>query len=249
MDKEATFQIVAPNQNELMNKATGLIEQAERAVIASDSDLEKAADLVKFLRTLFKKAEKQRTDLTGPILATKTKIDAEYKKITIPVTNAIKSAERKMTAFMNKREALAQIERDKAIKEAEEKAIAEAEAAQATEGDAAADKVIEQVTSDIALVENTVIKTKVSGDYGATATSQKVRRWRVKDIRAIPMMFLMLDEPEIKTAVRNHKQRVDGLADEQGLKGKARDAYINEQMAAFQIDGLEFYFENKARVR
>lgn len=248
---EETFKIVAPDQNDLMNKSANLIEQAGRVIIKTDEDLEKSGDVVRFLRAIFKKAEIQRKELTTPLLSTKKKIDADYKKITDPITKAIKQVESVMTVFMNERERLLQIESDKVIKAQEDAALAEAEQVESTEGKDAADAVIEQATTDIALVNNTPIKTTVRGDYGSTTSSQKIRKWRVTDIRKIPIMYLMLDEQMIKDAIRSHKGLMEIEADDKGLKGKERDAFITQEMAVdkFTIPGLEFFFENKARVR
>lgn len=248
LNKE-TFTIVAPDQHDLMNKSQNLIQQTDKIEINNDVDLEKSGDLVKFLRIIFKKAEKQRTDLTSPILTTKKKIDADYKKITDPIKNAIAVAQNIMTKYVNERERLLQIERDEQIKIHEEVALTLAEQTQITEGKYAAESVIEQATIDIALVENSTIKTKVYSDYGSTTSSIKIRKWRINDIKKIQDKFLMLDESAIRQCIKSYKEVVDSDADSKGLKGKERESFTKEKMSDLKISGIEFYFETKACVR
>ena len=245
-ENQQVFDLVSPDQADIRTRADNLIDQETRAVINSNQDLETAGDLVKFLKGLKKKAEEKRKDLVKPLNDTVKKINAEWKLITDPIDKAVKSAVGKMSVYTTEQEKIIEAERKKAIKEAEEKALAEAE--QATDSNEA-EQIINDAAQQTAIAANTKVKTKVHGNYGSTTFTKKIRKWRVTDIKSIPDQYLMIDESAIKDALRQYKTIVDGVADRDHLKGKEREAFITEKMKEFQIDGIEFYFENQVNVR
>lgn len=285
--------ITAEEREQRVEQVSTLIGQASRAVIETDQHMEKGADLVRILKAHKKKLDIKRRSFTDPLKLTAANIKAEFDESTDLIDAAVVKVTKLMTDYMREKERVADIERKRLIKVAEDKAQAEAEETQrlaaeaaqrvkdeadrtaanaeaegdtetalavtqaaeakATEivqqGNQAAEGVIDTAAHASSIAEHTGAGIKHHGDYGATVHSRKTRKWRIQDVRDIPVKYLQLDEAAIKEALREKKRQIDDQAFTKKLKGKELEAFIAEEMEKFEIPGLEFYFETGVSVR
>lgn len=117
------------------------------------------------------------------------------------------------------------------------------------EGQQEASDVVDQAATASNIAQHTSGGIKHHGDFGSTVHSRKTRKYKINDVRKIPVQFLMLDDAEIKGAMKKNKLAAELEAANQGLKGKEKDAFISEAVDKFTIDGLEFFDEINAAVR
>lgn len=178
-------EIALPDTTELTNRADDLIASVGRAVIDSPENENKGGDLLKMLKTIVKGAEDDRKKITGPINASLKLINAKYKEITNPVEAAIKELGKKMVAYKQEQQRIAQekeqVEREKREAEALEKA-AQLEAAGKDE---AATELVEAAEAASEATQVDANKSTVRSDFGATTTMTDKWSAEMVDIRIL----------------------------------------------------------------
>lgn len=210
---------------------------ANRCEIKTVEDLEKASDLLKFIKSTFKKAEEERKAITDPINASVKILNSRFKTITDPLSTAEGNVKGKILAFEQERRRKAEEEareqaRLAAIKAAEDEARrkAEEESAKAIEDgqiDIFADPVEVEVKIDeasLVIPEPVVNVAPVRGAYGSTTSVVKRWTFRVTDIAALAAYDKDL---VAAVSVEINKRIRDGVRDIPGL-----DIYQDETISS-----------------
>lgn len=170
---------------EILSNAGELIQMADRVVINSHEDNEKASDLVKFIKTCFKKAEDDRKGITDPLNAVIKNINARYKKITEPLESAEKKVKSAMLTYAQEQRRIAEQEeaarRAAAEVEALERAVKLEEENKLAEADIIVDRVIEQNSAPMVAAQSQPIR----GNFGSTSSIKKSWAFEVTDIKAL----------------------------------------------------------------
>lgn len=221
----------------ISGRAGELVAMAERCTIQTVEDLEKASDLLKFIKSTYKKAEEERKAITDPINASVKILNSRFKAITDPLSTAEGNVKGKILAFEQERRRKAEEEareqaRLAAIKAAEDEARrkAEEEAAKAIEDgqiDIFADPVEVEVKIDeasLVIPEPVVNNAPVRGAYGSTTSVVKRWTFRVTDIAALAAYDKDL---VAAVSVEINKRIRDGVRDIPGL-----DIYQDETISS-----------------
>lgn len=212
----------------ISGRAGELVSMAERCEIKTVEDLEKASDLLKFIKSTYKKAEEERKSITDPINASVKILNSRFKTITDPLSRAEDSVKAKILAFEQERRRKAE---EEAREQARLDAIAAAEAEAKRKAEEASEKLIEdgQIdifadpveieisvdVSSIVIPEPVVNNAPVRGAYGSTTSVVKRWTYEVTDIAALAAFA-----PELVSVVGsliNAKIR-DGVRDIPGLR-------------------------------
>lgn len=122
-----TLPIAAPDRTDIETKINNLVDQTSRVVIATDGDMEKATDLVKLLKTIKKRAEDKRKELSGPFDKQAKAINKEWNPWITKVDTAAKKVEGLLTVYAREKAAEERRKREEAIAEQERLALEEAE--------------------------------------------------------------------------------------------------------------------------
>jgi len=216
----------SPNENEIELKATQLIEMSDRVVITSDDEVQKASDLVKFIKTLYKKAEDERTSLVKPFNDGVKAINARFKTYTDPLAQAETKVKKEILSYEQEKARLRREEAERVAKEEAEKALALA----AQQEQAGNIKEAEATFMHAAEVElSPVVQSVVApirGDYGSTTSIRKTWTYRVTSM----------------VALSSHNQGELVLANDKAIKDLIKNGIR-------QINGVEIYQEESVAVR
>lgn len=182
----------------LAGRCDELFAAAERATIASQGDVEKAADLIKMFNTGIKKADEARKDGKEPLLEGGKAVDAVFN----PVINRMKEGktiiERKSSAYLTAERQKAEAERKRLEDEARAAAAAAAEAPSATIA-AQQTAQAEQLVQKAATIE---APRKVTSNSGATLHTRKETKWEIEDQALLPADYWIPDLTKIGAAVK-----------------------------------------------
>ena len=211
----------------ISGRAGELVAMAERCEILTVEDLEKASDLLKFIKSTYKKAEEERKAITDPINASVKILNSRFKSITDPLSTAESSVKAKILSFEQERRRKAEEEaREKArldaIAAAEEEARRKAEedaqaAINAGQIDIFADPVEIEVKIDeskIVIPEPVVNNAPVRGAYGSTTSIVKRWTFEVTDIEALAAYdkdLVSVVSTEINRKIREGVRDIPGL--------------------------------------
>jgi len=209
--KTKEMQTVSDREVQILDDSTNLIEQAKRCEISSDTDYEKAGDLVKLLRGFYKKAEDDRKTLVNPLNGVVKEINQRYKKITNPIEKAGSDVKQLMLNYQQKLR-----------KEAEEKAMREAEAAAKIAAQAKEngneERAEEMEAESAAIIDSQIKKSEETvtarGNYGSTSSVKKIWTYEVTDIAKLasecPECVEVVNK-HIMSKIRNGERNIAGL--------------------------------------
>lgn len=208
------IKLESDQEQKIVNNAQELVAQASRVVIASNEDNEKASDLVKFIKTCFKKAEDDRKSITDPLNAVIKNINARYKLITEPLLNAEHEVKTAMLTFSQEQRRIAeQKERDR--RAAEEAALLE-QAAKAeqenkpVDADMLLDQAAEVNSAPVVVQQPQTVR----GDYGSSSSIKKTWTYRVTDIKALAAAhpeLVLENSPVIRQRIREGIREMAGV--------------------------------------
>lgn len=172
----------SPREAQLAAAKQSLCEQAERAVLLTDADMEAATDLQKWIKTTMKKAEDDRTAITGPLNQSLKEINARYRLLTEPLKAAASALAGKMTRFLKVKEDEARAAAAAERKRLDEAALAQAEQL-AAGGDAqAADNALADAIAAPAVMRRAA---PARGDFGGVSFMRDHWSYAVTDIKAL----------------------------------------------------------------
>ena len=158
--------------------------------IETQEQYTQAGDILKQVKNKIKKLEDKRKEYTKPLVESKKAIDKDFKSITEPLENFIKSTKEEMVVF--------QFEEQKRLDE-EQKKLEEEVLKKAEEN---GDKEVQvEIVNDI--------KTQ-RGDV-STTTARDVWKFEIEDVNKIPREYLTVDEKLIRQAIKDGKREIDGV--------------------------------------
>jgi len=179
------LKLQSDEEQKLVSHANELISMADRCVIFTDQDNEKASDLVKFIKTAFKKSEDDRKSITDPLNAVIKNINARYKQFTDPLANAETKVKTLMLAYSQEKRRK-QAEEERIAREQEQaRLLALAEAEEAKGDVLAAETAIEQAVEVEQAPTQVQTPATVRGDFGSTSSVKKTWTFEVTDIKAL----------------------------------------------------------------
>lgn len=211
----------------ISGRAGELVLMAERCEIKTVEDLEKASDLLKFIKSTFKKAEEERKSITDPINASVKILNSKFKLITDPLSTAESNIKTKILIFEQERRRKAEEEAREqarldaiAAAEAEARRKAEEESARLVEEgqlDIFADPVEVEVKIDeasLVIPEPVVNNAPVRGAYGSTTSIVKRWTYEVTDIAALAAFapeLVSVVGSLINAKIRDGEREIPGL--------------------------------------
>ncbi len=138
------------NSPAIAERANNLIEAAGRAEITDQDTYEKGTDLIKLIGVAFNKAEDERKGWVKPLNDHVSRINGEFKKITVPLKTAKDAVTKLCTTYALEQQ---RIRDEEALKQAQEeeriqKEAKEAEDAAERQRQEAVDKLAEAESSD-----------------------------------------------------------------------------------------------------
>lgn len=216
--------------------------------IPDEIETEKDAEIVGEYRAQFNKRvkdlEKERKEMTAPLLEVKRSLDGKYNAIKERCQRAIQLCDNMLRPYLaeqrrireeaeveerRRKEAEAQADREaeEALKEAQRIAEESTEKAELKDAES---KVAEARTA-VNEVRSRPAKPKpaksVTGSFGSKVGISKVWKWRIVDISKVPEEFMLPPEECVK-------------------RGELTKIAKKDQDRAF-VPGVEFYFEDSIR--
>ncbi len=181
-DIEVLRDLLADKHKTLLDRAQSLIEAKERQPeITDDIIAGKVSDYIKLVSAAMKNAEAERTATKEPYIAAGRAVDTFFKaKITEPLDAVKRETERKLTTYLQAKEAerrrQAEAEAERLRKEAE------AELAKATESlDAAVAKENEAVAAAETAGAKPAELSRTRGEIGSVASLRQVWKGEITD--------------------------------------------------------------------
>ena len=208
----------------LLGKAVTL---AQRGMISSAQDMEKATDAISILDAGFKALEVLRKAKTDPLRAEVTVIGDWYKGFTQPLLLGRKILQQKMSTWRREEEDKRKAEETRLRKIQEDAALVEAQRlqseadklraqqpAKAAELDTQAEHVVNEAADAPAPVLPETPKT-YKGAYGGSSFEKKLAQFEVEDLARVPLEWMTLDEKKVRAAIR---RAVDPVQEIPGLR-------------------------------
>ncbi len=163
-----------------LQKATDLKGQAERAVIDSTEKARRGSDFLKIVKSTTKNVDDERKALVEPYGKRTKVINAEFKKVTVILSQASEVASRKVLDFQIKEQERKEEERKQIEAQAQDDALTAAQEAEKAGNPAVADQILElAVDAEAAPAKPPAAR----GDLtGATTSVRKVWTARVDSI-------------------------------------------------------------------
>lgn len=200
------------------------IEAAHSMEISTEADATEAAECIGDLTRFAKEAEARRKELKAPIIKWGKEIDAYFKAIIQPLTDARAVLEPKILDYRAKVQAEidaenarmeAERQRQQAIEDERQRKIAEEakaqlEAAEASGNEYAAKNaahnlaVASEVNTVAPAVEPLKQATTIKADNGASASVRKTWKHTITDPMQVPREYLIVDEKAIAKVIRQH---------------------------------------------
>ncbi|MBS3928035.1 MAG: hypothetical protein KGZ65_06185 [Sphingomonadales bacterium] len=225
----AQVEIVEPQklEHERAERAVTInpyIEAAHTMEIATEADATEAAECIGDLTRFAKEAEARRKELKAPIIKWGKEIDAYFKAIIQPLTDARAVLEPKILDYRAKVQAEidaenarieAERQRQQELEDERQRKIAAEAAQQLAEAEAsgneAAAKVAERnlaVAAEVKTVAPAVEPLKqastIKADNGASASVRKTWKHTITDPMQVPREYLIVDEKAIAKVIRQH---------------------------------------------
>ncbi|MCO5252587.1 MAG: hypothetical protein M9949_14360 [Candidatus Kapabacteria bacterium] len=193
--------------NEAKSQITEIAKLCDNVVVNSVTSLSYAKDLVKKSSTIEKTIEKQRKDLTAPILQEKRQIDEYAKKLTEDLTAAIKGLRSQILRFEVELEKARQ-EELRRIEEAkrEELRIAD-EARKAAEASGEVPEIPVESTINSMVLDNR--KQELEADKSKAI--RKVWKYEITNENEIPREYLEINHSYIKNAIAAGTREIPGV--------------------------------------
>lgn len=207
--------VIEKTEPQISGRAGELVSMASRCVIQTDEDLEKASDLLKFIKTTYKKAEEERKSITDPINASVKILNSRFKTITDPLANAEKDIKAKILSYelekRKKAEEEARRQAEEAARLAEEARLLEK--VDSGELDIFADPV-DPAPIDIVDPVPMAPPAPIRGSYGSTTSIVKRWTYEVTDIAALANAcpdLVSVVSSAINQRIRDGEREIPGL--------------------------------------
>ena len=208
------LKVQSDQETKIFTNANELVEMAGRAVITNQADNEKASDLVKFIKTCYKKAEDDRKTITDPLNGVIKNINARYKLITEPLEKAEAKVKGLMLTYSQEQRRIA-MEAERIARETEEKRLIEQAALleqqnKIVESDMVMDKAAEVNASPIVAPQVQIVR----GDYGSASSIKKTWTFEVTDMKALATEYpelVAVNSVAVRELIRSGIRDIAGL--------------------------------------
>ena len=208
------LKVQSDQETKIFTNANELVEMAGRAAITNQADNEKASDLVKFIKTCYKKAEDDRKTITDPLNGVIKNINARYKLITEPLEKAEAKVKGLMLAYSQEQRRIA-MEAERIAREAEEKRLIEQAALleqqnKIVESDMVMDKAAEVNAAPIVAPQVQIVR----GDYGSASSIKKTWTFEVTDIKSLAAAYpelVTVNSVAVRELIRSGSRDIAGL--------------------------------------
>ena len=179
---------ISVDLTEYGEKATALIEQAERAVIETADHYATGGDLIKIANVQAKKVDEQRKGLSGPFHSMWKFINGQFNETKAEFEKVRKVIEPKMLAWKRAEDEKLRIEAEEKAKKLEEEALERAALEQTDEGQ---DEVLEAAAeASETMVEDAGV-TIQRGNYGSSTGS--VKKYSTNVINTLDFLRALVD--------------------------------------------------------
>lgn len=175
--------------------------------ITNDQELEQAIELLGNIKAKFKEVEAARKELTKPLLDHKKTIDNKFKKIQQPLSENEKKLKVVILNYRQKKEAEAL--RQLQERQEQQRLLAEAEKQRQEESEERGVETMAPIAVPVVQAPVAAPTTIISDS--ASASFKKVWTYEIQDPRQIPMNYWMINEKEIKTAIRSGIREIPGI--------------------------------------
>lgn len=245
------IQIPQLQQISVTAQASDLVQQANRAVINNRDDADKVASLMHFINAALKKAGQEKKKWKAPVAETGKRIDELFNRITAPLEQAKQQLQVKADTWMKQEQERARKEAAEAAAKREAEALETASALESAGFAESADNVITDTGKSAAVAVATARPDISRGDYGGSMSSQVTWAFEVIDPALVPREFLVVNEAKIREYMQSTRTAAKQLATEEGYKGKAHAARVDELMeqSLGGMPGVRFFRDTKAAFR
>lgn len=215
-------------------RTSELVEVAGRADIVDEETLGKGGDLVKMINGHLKAIEAERDSWVRPLNEQVRRINAKFKEMRSPLEEAKKEVNKRMSVYVEEREARLAEQRRIEQEQREARALEQAEQAQQSGDEEKAGEII-----DAAINQKLEKSKSTHGLYGSSTSTRREWFFRVVKVEAIPIEFF--------TKICNNEEKVRPYdIPVLALDGKKiRDAVD----AGRDIPGIELWQKVVAQVR
>lgn len=240
---------IRAGEYELLDHADKLMDQAMRCEVTNAEQANKATDLQKIIQSFLKQAEDERKAYTKPLNDVVKKLNAEFKKVTGPLTDAKQLVANKLSAYAAEQRRIAQQEEERRRREMEEQALKQAE----SEDETAAEDTLTSATRALDIAKRNPGFSASGSHTGATGHSRVTWTFEVEDLAKVPRIWLTLNESAIRQYLAGFKGEIEKQAIDIGHSGEARRNYVDREMARAlkesPIEGIKFIEKVTAVVR
>ena len=192
-----------------------IIDQTKNFVIADDSGLDRATDMVKSLKLGNKELEKRRKELVDPYNETVREINNAFKGLQKMAEGAVQTLGGQMTHYHGQVEArLRKEEEDRRRREAEElkEQAADRIIAAVADGEDVKDE-MQAIDERLDELSGPITKAPKSVSYGSKGSSSTRKVWTfdLEDITKVPARYLQLNETAVRSALQIGTRNIAGL--------------------------------------
>ncbi|KKN17980.1 hypothetical protein LCGC14_0960390 [marine sediment metagenome] len=227
---EKSLQVILNSPINAKMKAEDLIDSANY-VVATHEQAEKATDLVKITKICIKKLDAERIAITKPIGDGVKALNIRFKKLSDPLHGVVQKLEALLLAYQQEQNRLAEIERKRIEKEAEERAIADAITAEKAGNIEEADDILDDGADAPAPVMIQPTQ-QIRGDIGGVGSIRKDWKFEVEDLSKVPIQYVEIKTTEVNISIRQ--------------AARAMEAKLSDSM--IEIPGLRIYQKEKMNV-
>lgn len=186
---------VSTMEKKLSKSSAEVVEQCISAVIETDEDAGKAADLAKIAKKQIAALEEERKLIVKPLNDVIKHVNGRFKKLTDPLNNAVDILRSKVSEFLTMKD-----EAEKAARKTEADELRKEAESMRDIGDKAGAKEAVSTAKQIEESEtgSDIVHGSVSSVHGRSEIS-----WSIVDEKKIPRKYYSIDEKKIDADIRS----------------------------------------------
>jgi len=174
---------------------TSFVLQAERQQVASQTDADFTNVILKQISEQVKMIEEKRKTFTAPLNQSLREINSTFKELTKPLQTAKNILTQKVMAWRREEQEKIRIEQERIAREEERRRkIQEAHKEQGHE-----------ISKPVVMTRPEPLKQR------DTTQTRKVWKFKIIDVIKIPREYLMIDESNIRDAIRKGIREIPGV--------------------------------------
>ncbi len=182
----------------LTKEVNEIVAHVESMEVASPEDMEKAADVLKYIKTKINAIEENRKELVQPLNEHVKMINARFKAYTTPLSSAETIMKGKVSSY---------IEAERKKQKEEQARLEELRAAEIKKAEDEGKKDWEMPPPVVASKPDAG---KAQGGFGAIHT-RDYWTYEVEDISKVPFAFITVDDAVVREAIKEGRRDIPGL--------------------------------------